>query len=476
MRKTTFLISCMLALTAWGQSPVQVQTGKGNYDLNAAYSITFGDGGRAVVIKSEDQEDLRVPLSDLKQIYFNASIADSLKNKIMQLDNCKIMQTLLYGNNSEIPSELFQSYLNSPATNLIFIPTDEAFKKVPVQTTSGSSSSQLQYVLSVEYTDSQDEDSNFPFHTGIYSYYPNMDMIGRKYYTPSTENSVNWLRQVVLNQMMLYSYPEYQTAGGCRVINVEDAYQSPYQITAGELGNDLISKIQVQDVLFDMTTPYGNKRCVVTNSLVAENQYTTYNALAELAPKFLQLMNVPMQLMIDYGFISDATEYSQVSFFKDFDNNKTAKFLWNSAHVDYTIFAPYDAAVDQAMQDNKLLSWEEIQALAQSGASEEQVRTEITRLMNFIKGHIVYNDAFSKLDNTGNTTLQSNSMSPEGFPQLVVIQKQDNKKWTVNGKSVELYSFRYVHDTWMDGESDFYGNEQISSGLVLQIDQAIVNE
>ena len=133
MRKTTFLISCMLALTAWGQSPVQVQTGNGNYDLDAAYSITFENGGKSAVIKSEGQDDLRVSLDDLKQIYFNASIADSLKSKIMQLDNCKIMQTLLYGNSSQIPSAFFQSYLNNPATNLIFIPTDEAFKKIPIQ-------------------------------------------------------------------------------------------------------------------------------------------------------------------------------------------------------------------------------------------------------------------------------------------------------------------------------------------------------
>lgn len=472
MRKTTFLISCMLALTAWGQSPVQVQTGKGNYDLNAAYSITFEDGGRAAVIKSEDQEDLRVPLSDLKQIYFNVSIADSLKSKIMQLDNCKIMQTLLYGNNSEIPSELFQSYLNSPATNLIFIPTDEAFKKIPARIL--NSSPMLQQVLSIELIDGN---SDFPFNAWICNYYPGEDMIGRKIAMQTTENSVNWLRLVVLNQMMNYSYPEYQTAGGCRVKSIGDAYyQSPYQITAEEQGYDPLSKIQVQDVIFDMVTPYGNKKCVVTSSLVSENLCTTYNALAELAPKFLQLMNVPMQLMIDYGFISDAAEYSQVSFFKNFDNNKTAKFLWNSSHVDYTIFAPNDAAVNQAIQDNKLLSWEDIQALAQSGASEEQVRAEIIRLMDFILGHIVYQDAFSILDNTENATLQSNGISAEKLPKLIEVSKQDNRTWTVNGKSVGLSSFRYVHDTWVDGEFDFYGNERISSGLVLQIDQAIVNE
>lgn len=476
MRKTTFLISCMLVLTAWGQSPVQVQTGKGNYDLNAVYSITLGDGGKTAVIKSEGQEDLHVSLADLKQIYFNVSIADSLKSKIMQLDNCKIMQTLLYGNSSKIPSELFQSYLNNPATSLIFIPTDEAFKKIPVQVSSVFSSSQFQYMLSVEYIEYQDEASDFPFSIGVYIYDPNADILGRKYYIPSTENSVNWLRQVVLNQMMNYSDLEYQTAGGCRVKSVGDAYQSPYQITAKELGYNQIGNIQVQDALIDVITPYGNKKCVVTNSLVAENQCTTYNALAELAPKFLQLMNVPMQLMIDYGFISDETEYSQVSFFKNFNENKTAKFLWNSAHVHYTIFAPNDAAVDQVMQDNKLLSWEKIQTLAQSGADKEQVRTEILRLMDFILSHIVYGDALSILDNTASTTLQSNSMLSEGIPKLVEIKKQDNKKWTVNGKSVGLSSFRYVHDTWIDGEFDFYGNERISSGLVLQIDQAIVNE
>lgn len=407
MRKTTFLISCMLALTAWGQSPVQVQTGKGNYDLNAAYSITFEDEGKTTVIKSEGQEDLHVPLTDLKQIYFNASIADSLKSKIMQLDNCKIMQTLLYGNNSAIPSELFQSYLNNPAISLIFIPTDEAFKKVPMQTITWASTVQNQRVLSVEY---KDGNSYFPFNANIYIYDPSLDMLGRKINSLETSS---WLQQLVLNQMMTYSYPEYQTAGGCRVKSVGDDYQSPYQITAEELGYNLISKIQVEDVIFDMITPYGNKKCVVTNSLVSENQYTTYNALAELAPTFLHLMNVPMQLMIDYGLISDATEYTQVSFFKDFNDNKIAKFLWNSAHVDYTILAPDDAAVNQAMQDNKLLFWEDIQDLAQSGADEEQVRTEIIRLMNFIQGHIVYGDVFSMLSDDENATLQSNCMLSE---------------------------------------------------------------
>ena len=473
MRKTTFLISCMLALTAWGQSPVQVQTGNGNYDLDAAYSITFENGGKSAVIKSEGQDDLRVSLDDLKQIYFNASIADSLKSKIMQLDNCKIMQTRLYGNSSQIPSDFFQSYLNNPATNLIFIPTDEAFKKIPVQFKLWQSSKVHQNVLSIEHDDS---DSDFPFRGKIYKYDLMLDMIGRVVQIVSENNCISWLRQVVLNQMMNYSYPEYQTAGGCRVKSVGDAYQSPYQITAEELGYDLISKIQVQDVLFDIMTPYGNKKCVVTNSLAAEFQITTYNALAELSPKFLQLMDVPVQLMVDFGFISDASEYTQVSFFKDFDDNKVAKFLWNSAHVDYTIFAPNDAAVNQAMQDNNLLSWEEIQALAQSGAGEEQVRTEIVRLMNFIKGHIIYHDVFESLDNIGWTKLRSNVVSPEGLPQVVEVKKLDNGALIINGKSVGLSAFRYVHDAWINGEYDFYGNERISSGLVLQIDQAIVNE
>ena len=475
MRKTTFLISCMLALTAWGQSPVQVQTGNGNYDLDAAYSITFENGGKAAVIKSEGQEDLRVPLADLRQIYFNASIADSLKSKIMQLDNCKIMQTLLYGNCSQIPSAFFQSYLNNPATNLIFIPTDEAFKKIPVQMTFSLSTPVRQLVLSIEHNEN---DSDFPFRgkVKVYIYDMKQDLIGRLLFSPSNENCISWLRQVVLNQMMNYSYPEYQTAGGCRVKSVGDAYQSPYQITAEELGYDLISKIQVQDVLFDIMTPYGNKKCVVTNSLAAEFQITTFNALAELSPKFLQLMDVPVQLMVDFGFISDASEYTQVSFFKDFDKNMKAKFLWNSAHVDYTIFAPNNAAVDQAMKDNNLLSWEEIQALAQSGAGEEQVRTEITRLMNFIKGHIVYRDVFSVLEGNASATLQSNCMSPEGRPQAVEVKKLDNGALIINGKSVGLSAFRYVHDAWIDGEYDFYSNERISSGLVLQIDQAIVNE
>lgn len=313
MRKTTFLISCMLALTAWGQSPVQVQTGNGNYDLDAAYSITFENGGKAAVIKSEGQEDLRVPLADLRQIYFNASIADSLKSKIMQLDNCKIMQTLLYGNSSQIPSAFFQSYLNNPATNLIFIPTDEAFKKIPVQMTSSLSTPVRQLVLSIEHNEN---DSDFPFRGKVYIYDMKQDLVGRLLFYPSNENCISWLRQVVLNQIMNYSYVEYQTAGGCRVKSVGDAYQSPYQITAEKLGYDLISKIQVQDVLFDIMTPYGNKKCVVTNSLAAEFQITTYNALAELSPKFLQLMDVPVQLMVDFGFISDASEYTQVSFFK----------------------------------------------------------------------------------------------------------------------------------------------------------------
>lgn len=473
MRKTTFLISCMLALTAWGQSPVQVQTGNGNYDLDAAYSITFENGGKSAVIKSEGQEDLRVPLADLKQIYFNASIADSLKSKIMQLDNCKIMQTLLYGNSSKIPSAFFQSYLNSPATNLIFIPTDEAFKKIPIQVTSSLSTPVRQLVLSIEHIEN---DSYFPFRGKVYIYDMKQDLVGRLLFSPLIENCISWLRQVVLNQIMNYSYVEYQTAGGCRVKSVGDAYQSPYQITAEKLGYDLISKIQVQDVLFDIMTPYGNKKCVVTNSLAAEFQITTYNALAELSPKFLQLMDVPVQLMVDFGFISDASEYTQVSFFKDFDDNKVAKFLWNSAHVDYTIFAPNDAAVNQAMQDNNLLSWEEIQALAQSGAGEEQVRTEIIRLMDFIKGHIVYQDVFSVLDNSSRVTFQSNCMLPEGLPQLVEVNRQDNGALMINGKSVGLSSFRYVHDVWIDGGYDFYSNERISSGLVLQIDQAIVNE
>lgn len=473
MRKTTFLISCMLALTAWGQSPVQVQTGNGNYDLDAAYSITFENGGKAAVIKSEGQDDLHVSLDDLKQIYFNASIADSLKSKIMQLDNCKIMQTLLYGNSSQIPSAFFQSYLNNPATNLIFIPTDEAFKKIPVQMTSSLSTPVRQLVLSIEHNEN---DSYFPFRGKVYIYDMKQDLVGRLLFSPLNENCISWLRQVVLNQIMNYSYPEYQTAGGCRVKSVGDAYQSPYQITAEKLGYDLISKIQVQDVLFDIMTPYGNKKCVVTNSLAAEFQITTYNALAELSPKFLQLMDVPVQLMVDFDFISDASEYTQVSFFKDFDKNMKAKFLWNSAHVDYTIFAPNNAAVDQAMKDNNLLSWEEIQALAQSGAGEEQVRTEITRLMNFIKGHIVYRDVFSVLEGNASATLQSNCMSPEGRPQAVEVKKLDNGALIINGKSVGLSSFRYVHDAWIDGEYDFYDNERISSGLVLQIDQAIVNE
>lgn len=475
MRKTTFLISCMLALTAWGQSPVQVQTGNGHYDLDAAYSITFENGGKAAIIKSEGQEDLHVSLADLKQIYFNASIADSLKSKIMQLDNCKIMQTLLYGNSSQIPSAFFQSYLNNPATNLIFIPTDEAFKKIPIQLTTAVSTKQRQFVLSIEYDEAN---SDFPFRSKVHWYDMSMDLIGRELpMTPlPVEKCISWLRQVVLNQMMNYSYPEYQTAGGCRVKSVGEVYQSPYQITAEKLGYDLISNIQIQDVLFDMMTPYGNKKCVITNSLASEYQSTTYNVLGEFAPNFLQLMNVPVQLMVDYGFISDASEYEQVSFFKDFDDNKVAKFLWNSAHVDYTIFAPNNAAVDQAMKDNNLLSWEEIQALAQSGAGEEQVRTEITRLMNFIKGHIVYRDVFSMLDDTGSATLQSNCMSPEGRPQAVEVKKLDNGALIINGKSVGLSAFRYVHDAWIDGEYDFYDNERISSGLVLQIDQAIVNE
>lgn len=476
MRKTTFLISCMLALTAWGQSPVQVQTGNGNYDLDAAYSITFEKGGKAAVIKSEGQEDLRVPLADLKQIYFNASIADSLKSKIMQLDNCKIMQTLLYGNSSKIPSAFFQSYLNSPATNLIFIPTDEAFKKIPIQVTSSLPPTIFQYVLSIEYVGG---DPDFPFRTQLCWYDPKTDMLGRQVIGVSlkTEDCINYLRQVVLNQMINYSYPEYQTAGGCRVKSVgDDIYQSPYQIMAEQQEYNLIDKIQVQESLLDMITPYSGKKCVVTNSLISENQQTTYNALSEMSPKFLQLMNVPKQLMIDYGFISDASEYPQVAFFENFGENLTARFLWNTAHVEYTIFAPTDAAVNQAMQANKLLSWEEIQTLAQNESSEEQIRTEIIRLMNFIKGHIVYCDALSVLETgTGEIVLES-TIYQEGFPKTIEMVKNSNGTLTANGETVSLSSIRYVHDTWINKTYDFSETERISSGLVLQIDKAIVNE
>lgn len=65
MKNVLPYIFMMFGLSAWGQTPIQIQTKTGNYDLSDAYSITFEDVGRIQVIKSQSQGELRIPTADL---------------------------------------------------------------------------------------------------------------------------------------------------------------------------------------------------------------------------------------------------------------------------------------------------------------------------------------------------------------------------------------------------------------------------
>lgn len=465
MKNVLPYIFMMCGLSAWGQTPIQVQTKTGNYDISDAYSITFEDAGRVQVIKSQSQGEVRIPMADLKQIHFNDT-AVSLINQIRNLEGCKIMKAILLDEVKDLPADFFWQYLNSPSVTKVLIPNDEALLYIP------SASLPLR-VSSHECWSAFLGDASI--YMRRYSYDPTTGTKGREMIGTgiSQTEAAGILKRLILNQMVVGTeFPAY-TAAGSEVDFKADVYQGTYQKWA--LQNEwkdfpeahVVEKLAASD----------GKEYMVVDRIVAETCLPTYDALSEIAPKFLELMDVPVQFLLDCGYI-DAAHVASVSFFKDVSYNLGyKKFCWTSTRVNYTIFAPTDEAIDAAIRTGDVYTWQMIQN-DPSNALEK-----IAKTMAFIKRHICFGNVLIDVPEGGTVSRISCNLLPNGTAQRVSVERRTGSdEFLVNNVQSVPSSIRYVRDPldpwekrWNDSERAFT-NQNSVTGVVMQINQAIVEE
>lgn len=463
MKNVLPYIFMMFGLSAWGQTPIQVQTKTGNYDLSDAYSITFEDAGRIQVIKSQSQGELRIPTADLNQIHFNDT-AVSLVNQIRNLEGCEIMKTILFDGVKDMPSDFFWRYMNSPSVTKILIPNDEAFLYIP------ASALPLQEHGFEMYSVSVSGYSDYPLTMRVYDYDPFTGTKGleKRGERPSQSDMIEFLQRLILNQMVVGTeFPAY-TAAGSEIDFSSDAYQGTFQKWALQSEWQNIPEAHVVG-RFD--GPDG-KECMIVDRVVAETCLPTYSALSDIAPSFLELMDVPVQFLLDCGYI-DAAHVASVSFFEDVDGYK--RFCWTSSRVNYTIFAPSDEAIEEAINAGNLYTWQMIQD------NPSNALEKISKTMAFIKRHICFGNVLIDIPQGSKKNLASCNLLPSGVAQsLSVEHRAASDEFVVGDAKATPASIRYVRDPW---KKNSYGtkynpfmNLNLVTGVVMQIDKAIVDE
>lgn len=464
------LLCMACSLNAWGQNSIQIQTQTENYNVPDAYRITFEDGGRIQVIHSQSQGEIRIPLVDLKQIHFNDTTV-SLVNQIKALENCEIMKTLLFEDASSWSSTQFMPYLNASSITHVFIPNDEAFQAIPV-----AYNSKIPAVLSVTLDKS---DTSFPFKYQLKRYDPETGEVGGLLGTNSLgKQFVAFMRRLVLNQFAAGSGPYLRTLSGSVIKETDNGYQGIYELEGNE--NQYQKAIHVVQQIPDLE----NRKCVVTDAVVSDAMKGTYEVLQEMSPKFLELLtDVPLDLLVVLGLIEGDYDYAppkyapDLSYFEMLDSGKQ-KFRWNSSKVNFTILAPTDEAIDEAFRDGSLLTWTEIKEMADSPDWDEEaqnkVKEKIVDLLAFINRHILFGNLL--VDVPRNTELQLPTCAVTGnhVSQTVSVRRDAEDGFTVSSGKVVPGTIRYVIEA-ESSDASIRFSETMQSGLVMQIDKAIMN-
>lgn len=466
------LLCMACSLNAWGQNSIQIQTQTENYNVPDAYRITFEDGGRTQVIHSQSQGEIRIPLVDLKQIHFNDTTV-SLVNQIKALENCEIMKTLLFKDAPSWSSAQFMPYLNAPLVTHVFIPNDEAFQAIPV-----AYNSKIPAVLSVTLDKS---DKSFPFKSQLRRYDPETGEVGTLLGSNLSDSQlIYFLERLVLNQFAVGSGPYLRTLSGSVVKETDNGYQGIYELEGNE--NQYRKGIHV----VQQVPSLENRKCVVTDAVVSDAMKGTYEVLQEMSPKFLELLEVPLDLLVEVGLIEkdiDSREYfPDLSYFESLRYvpswSYDLSFRWGSNKVNFTILAPTDEAVDEAFRDGSLLTWTEIEELAESPDWGEDVQNEVKEkavaLLAFINRHILFGNLL--VDVPRNTELQIPTCAVTGnhASQTVSVRRDAEDGFTVSFGKVVPGTIRYVIEA-ESSDASIRFSETMQSGLVMQIDKAIMN-
>lgn len=476
MKKILPIILMASSIGAWAQTPIQVQTKTKTYDLSDAYSITFENGGQTQVIKTKSQGEIRVPLADLKQIYFNDTLV-TLTDQIKNLEGCEIMKTILFEENSVLAPYMFAPYLNASNITRVFIPTDKAFEAIPVV---NPKTPNLPCVLSV----TLDKAASFPFRAQLKRYDPETGEVGGFLgITPSSAELGAFLKRLVMNQFAFGNRKELKTVTGSMIEESEEGYKGTYELEATRKGNKYQTNVNAVQVL----NGSDNRKCIVTDAVLSETLCSTHEALQELSPKFLQLLeDIPLDLMDQLGFFDPDYEYWErtpyFSFFETLSSGKK-KFRWNSTAVNYTIFAPTDEALEAAFRSGILLSWDEIRAMADNlidSADWEikgkyEVLEKVTELFFFINQHILFGNVMTDIPENTESKITTCLLTGNHTAQTVSVRRDKGNVFSVSTAKTIPSSIRYVKEV---GESNYqlFFSDQMQSGVVMQIDKAITNE
>lgn len=453
-------LSCILllalGLSVWGQANIQVQTKTEQYDLSDVYSITFEDSGRVQVIKTRYHGDVRIPMTDLIQIHFNdtaVSLADQIKN----LENCEIMKTLLLEGVPGLSPDFFLQYLNSPSVTKVFIPTDDAFLTIPSHRLYPRSEELLSITLNKE--------RSFPFimkkkETGSSIY--------------SRDEIIETLKRLVLNQFVVGTNNPTYTATGSEIEYKDGQYEGTYQKMAALIGQQNFPKINVLQE-FDGA---DGKTYLVTDECVHETTSLTYKALSEIAPRFLSLMDVPVQLLIDCGYVAEENAAS-VTFFK----NSNKIFNWTSSQVNYTIFAPSDEAIDEVINSGEICTWEMIEAYKNEFQGDANtdiwLHEQIAKVMSFIKRHICFGNVMIGTSH-GQSEYATCDLSSDGVARYIGVKKDGNaERLEISNERTTAKTVsgmvRYVRDPISLSSYDvIFSTLDAGNGMVMQIDKAMM--
>lgn len=478
MKRILPLILSAFALNAWGQVPVQVQTQSKNYDLSDAYRITFEDGGATQVIHTRSQGEIRVPMSDLKQIHFNDTTV-SLMDQIMNLENCEIMKTILSDKVPNLPASFFWAYLNSPSVTKVFIPNDDAFQMIPYKVRVSA----IGEVVSVKSPPGQ----TFPLKAERYVYDFKTGLKGRAVINGklTEEEAVNILQRLILNQMMIENQDNAYTVAGSEVEKCDGEYRGAYQKNALNKEWENIPMVHVVQSLPGIE----GKTCMVTDACAHESILRTYEVLQEIAPSFLSLMQVPVKFLADCGYIHygvgleiSPEDEASVSFFENQTDN-LYRFCWTSAKVGYTIFAPSDEAMSVALNNGDVYTWDKIQserkAVLVSGGSEDVIHEMISKTFAFIKRHICFRNAMVEVAPGENAQMVSCNQLSGGVPQTLSVRRESNSdifEVSSSRAKSDPKTIYYVREPWDNIKDNVYSSSEYSVGVVMRMDKAIVDE
>lgn len=468
MKKIAFLLSVVFGLNAWSQTQIQVRTNSQNYDLKDAYSITFEDEGRIQVIKTESQGEIRISTAELKQIHFHDTIIN-LADQIKNLENCEIMKAVLFNGIPRLDSEIFWAYLNSPNVNQVLIPNDSAFEKIPV----------IVPKLYIPYSFlsiSIDNNQSFPLKSSINMYDPVSGIIRPAVGVGTIQDSeiISILKRLVLNQFSNKEFSNQSyTVCGSSIYAEENNFFGTYQLEAKRQDWNIKSTV---NVVQELQAPSG-KKWVVTDALVNENTLNTYDALKEIAPRFLELMSVPVQFLRDCGYINQDDSDSRISFFEDVSQNLSQeryRFRWESSHVNFTIFAPTNEAIEEAINNQELYTWDMIQEEMSAGNDESKniIYEKIDNLFAFIKRHICFGNILVDVQGSYDWNLATCNLTSYGTVEALPITKIKDAEFQLsNGQTIPA-SLRYVREAWSEGT--IASSFEMASGIVININKAIV--